>query len=293
MLRGLYTATAGMMTQQRKHDTVSNNIANMQTPGYKQNLAVSRSFPDMLIALMNGSNSSGSIGRMSTGVFAEENLTMYLQGELRETNNKADFALISNIQVDGLQFDPQGIALNEDGEKVYQPQAFITLIDGNGAERYTRNGQLNVNDAGELVTSSGERVLGADREPILLQQGLDQISVDGLGRLFDHNGLPVLNPQTDEQASILVSKINNPNNLILEGNGNYRLEDGVEAEAVDFNNPNDQVIVRQGYVEQSNVDPTQSMVDMMTAARIYEANQKMIQFYDRSLEKAVNEVGRV
>ncbi len=56
---------------------------------------------------------------------------------------------------------------------------------------------------------------------------------------------------------------------------------------------NDVVSVRQGYLEVSNVDASQSMVDMMAALRAYEANQKVIQFYDKSLDKAVNEVGRV
>ncbi len=293
MLRGLYTATAGMMTQQRKHDTVTNNIANMQTPGYKQNIAVSRSFPEMLIALTNGSNDTATIGRMNTGVFAEENLTMYLQGELLETKNHADFALISNLQVDGLQFDAQGVALDEDGEKVYQPQAFFTLLDDNGEERYTRNGQLHINDQGELITSSGERVLDTNREPIILDRSLDEVIIDAQGSLTDNDGIPVLHPVTGEQITMLISKVDNPNSLVLEGNGNYRLEEDAEVEAIDFADPNDQVIVRQGYIERSNVDPTQSMVDMMTAARIYEANQKIIQFYDRSLEKAVNDVGRV
>lgn len=295
MLRGLYTATAGMMTQQRKHDTVTNNISNLQTPGYKQNIAVSRSFPEMLIALTSGSDaaSSISIGRLNTGVFAEENLTMYIQGELIETKNHSDFAIISNIQVDGLQFDAQGVAMDENGEKVFQPQAFFTLLDENGEERYTRNGQLYVNDAGELITSSGERVLDIDREPIMLRNNLDEVVVDGFGNLTDLSGMPIINPDTGEQISILISKINNPNNLILEGNGNHRLVEGVEAEAVDPMDPNDQVIVRQGFIEQSNVDPTQSMVDMMMAARLYEANQKIIQYYDRSLDKAVNQIGRV
>jgi flagellar basal-body rod protein FlgG len=53
------------------------------------------------------------------------------------------------------------------------------------------------------------------------------------------------------------------------------------------------VQIRQGFVERSNVDAAQSMVDLMTALRAYEANQKIVQYYDRSLEKTVNEVGRV
>ncbi|MBJ8191587.1 flagellar hook-basal body protein, partial [Bacillus cereus] len=54
MLRGLYTAAAGLMTQQRRHDTVTQNIANMNTTGYKQENSVQRSFPEMLISMTGG-----------------------------------------------------------------------------------------------------------------------------------------------------------------------------------------------------------------------------------------------
>ncbi|MBR2570364.1 MAG: flagellar hook-basal body protein, partial [Paenibacillus sp.] len=59
MLRGLYTAASGMMTQQRRHDTVTNNIANMNTPGYKSVNSVQRSFPEMMIKLMGTDEASG------------------------------------------------------------------------------------------------------------------------------------------------------------------------------------------------------------------------------------------
>ncbi|MNC42306.1 flagellar basal body rod protein FlgG [compost metagenome] len=80
--------------------------------------------------------------------------------------------------------------------------------------------------------------------------------------------------------------------MVREGNGVYRVNEedaaGVTQAVMD-----EQVQLHQGYLERSNVDPTQSVVDMMAAARAYESNQKLVQFYDKSLEKAVNEVGRV
>ena len=58
MLRGLYTAAAGMIMEQRKHDTITNNISNINTPGFKQGNAVSRSFPEFMISLTNGESGS-------------------------------------------------------------------------------------------------------------------------------------------------------------------------------------------------------------------------------------------
>lgn len=79
MLRGLYTAAAGLMTQQRRHDTVTQNIANMNTTGYKQENSVQRSFPEMLISMTGGNpdNPDRTVGKLNTGVFAEESLSLH------------------------------------------------------------------------------------------------------------------------------------------------------------------------------------------------------------------------
>ena len=74
MLRGLYTAAAGMITEQRRHDTATQNIVNMNTTGYKQVNSVNRSFPEMLITLTGGDANlpTKRLGRLNSGVFAEE-----------------------------------------------------------------------------------------------------------------------------------------------------------------------------------------------------------------------------
>ena len=90
---------------------------------------------------------------------------------------------------------------------------------------------------------------------------------------------------------MLISRIDNPNMLVREGDGTFRLDASAD-EPVPVA-AGDNVTLMQGYVERSNVNAATVMVEMMSAARAYEANQKMIQFYDRTLEKAVNEVGRV
>jgi flagellar basal-body rod protein FlgG len=300
MLRGLYTAAAGMIMEQRKHDTITNNISNINTPGFKQGNAVSRSFPDFMISLSNGSadqRSTFPIGKLNTGVFAEEDLSIYMQGDLQETKNPLDVALVSNIQVPGLQFDGSGKTITPDGQKVFQPQAFFTVMDRNGEQRYSRNGKFQVNDLGEVVTLEGYKVLGRDGQPIVLkdpntQTFLANVKIRPDGQFLDEvNGRPLVGAN-GQPLALMISRINDPNRLIREGNGVYKMNPD-DAGSVTAIIPNNEVQIHQGYIERSNVDAAQSMIDMTAALRAYETNQKIVQYYDKSLEKTVNEVGRV
>ncbi|GAA3412847.1 flagellar hook-basal body protein [Paenibacillus hodogayensis] len=298
MLRGLYTATAGMLSQQRKHDTITNNIANINTPGFKQSRAVSRSFPEMLIGLMEGKPGMevANTGHLNTGVLAEEALTVNVQGIMRETSNPFDFAIVSDIQVPGMAFDG-GKTITADGQRIFQPQAFFTVANEAGEQRFTRNGKWNVNDQGDLVTAEGFRVLGDNGQPIVLldtetQIPITNVTVNKFGQLLDSvNGQALLDGQGNP-IRMLITRVDNPIRMIPEGSGLFRLDPADAGQAVQAA-PTDSVEVKQGFVETSNVDPTQAMVDMMSASRMYEANQKVIQAYDKSMEKAVNEVGRV
>jgi flagellar basal-body rod protein FlgF len=288
MLRGLYTATSGMMAQQRRHETITNNIANMNTPGYKVDNPMIRSFPEYLIQRI-GDKPRGTLapklGRIAQGVFMEEKVPTFGQGDLFETSNMFDFALVSNLQVEDAVFDRSGKYINEDGEVIYQPQAFFTVINENGERRYTRNGRFVVNAQGEVTTPSGYKVLGANGEPVQMN-GRAKVKIDKQGNVYDNlTGLRI-----NDVQPFLISRVENPNKLVREGHGVFKLGPDEEVRAVERG---DLVEIHQNHLERSNVDPTQSMIDMMTAMRAYEANQKVIQFYDRSLEKAVNEVGKI
>lgn len=287
MLRGLYTAASGMIAQQRRHDTVTNNISNINTPGYKQTNAVTRSFPEMLLSMTGVEGAKNTqIGRWTSGVMAEEALSIHLQGDLMQTNQASDFALISNIEVEGLAFDESGKAISDNGEVVFQPQAFFTVQDANGEIRYTRGGKFTVNGEGFLLTSDGSNVLGTDGAPIQLPAGI------GLGTLKLTDDQRFVDSEGQEiGAQLLITRIDNPNELVREGNGNFRFVDG-EGEARPIE-AGERIEVRQGYVERSNVDSAQAAVDLMSALRAYEANQKVIQFYDQSLQKAANDIGRI
>ncbi|XID91127.1 flagellar hook-basal body protein [Paenibacillaceae bacterium WGS1546] len=287
MLRGLYTAASGMIAQQRRHDIVTNNIANIHTPGFKESHSVNRTFPEMLVFAMGGSDPSDSrVGRLSTGVFAEENLLSLAQGDLRETNRRQDFAIVSDILVDGAAFDLSGKYVDENGDVTYQPQAFFAVTNG-AAERYTRDGSFRTTPDGALRTSDGLAVVGANGQPIVVDRPWDEIQVAADGRLLDAatgGALP-----GDPQLRIV--RVDNPNLLVREGDGRFRYAG--DANGLAQVAAGDGVEVRQGVLERSNVDTTQASIDLMAALRAYEANQKVIQTYDRTLEKAANEIGRV
>lgn len=291
MIRGLYTAAAGMVTQQRRHDTATQNIANLNTTGYKQVDSVSHAFPDVLISAMSGGTTK-QVGRLNTGVFAEQAVSQYLQGDLIESSKPFDFALSADLQVQdpatgqNMVFDGSGKNVSADGEVTYRPQAFFTVQDNEGNNLYTRNGSFTVNATGEVLSSGGFKVLDAAGKPLVLTAPQDNLKVDGQGNLLDPvTGLP-------SGTKLGISVVTKPQELVRDGNGVFHADDADAAE-IRFAGAADNLQVRQGYLESSNVDATQVTVDMNAAYRAYEANQKVIQFYDSSLQKTVNEVGRV
>jgi flagellar basal-body rod protein FlgG len=277
-----------MIAQQRRHDIVTNNIANINTPGFKGNNAVNRTFPDMLIYAMGGPNpSQGSVGKLSTGVFAEENLLNMVQGDMRETFRKQDLALVSDIIVDGTTFDASGKFVDENGEVTYQPQAFFAIENAAGEERYTRDGSFKTAPDGTLITSDGLSIVGTNGQPIRLDVPWDEIGVTAEGRLvYSSTGQPLNgNPQ------LRIMRVDDPNMLIREGDGRFRYAG--DAGGIQQIGAGERVEVRQGFLERSNVDTAQAAIELMAALKAYEANQKVIQTYDRTLDKAVNEIGRV
>ncbi|UNK18097.1 flagellar hook-basal body protein [Paenibacillus sp. N3/727] len=293
MLRGLYNAAAGMITQQRRHDTITQNIVNVNTTGYKQTDSVQRSFPEVLVSMIGGEpgNEHRTLGKLSTAVFAEESLSLHKQGALRETGKTSDFAIVSELGLvdpatgENMSFDASGKYIDGNGEVIYRPQAFFTVQDENGEVRYTRNGQFHVSQDGNLLTSTGYQVLDADNAPIVLTGQAGNFTVNEQGQIVGVAGNPT-------GVTLGISVVDKPHALVREGNGVFRLN-STDGDGTRFLAAGDNAIVRQGFIEASNVDPSQSMVELTAALRAYETNQKVVQFYDKSLEKAVNEIGRV
>ncbi len=286
MFRGLYTATSGMMAHNRKQQVLTNNLANANTPGYKQDQTVMRAFPAQLIqAVQMGSsvNNSGVriptrqsvIGTMNTGVYAQEGIPSFLQGPLKETGSPTDISLLDEL----LPINPE---TQEKGTMV-----FAVALENNEI-RYTKNGQFTVNQDGFLTTSEGDPILNQNLQPIRVNSTdfkvLDNgqiVSADGFG-----TGDRLWIGYTEESEK-----------FIKEGQGLMRWSGAPEAgpqfvDIVDLLN-NTASFVKQGFIEQSNVDVTQTMTEMITTYRGFESNQKVIQAYDRSMEKTVNDIGRI
>lgn len=284
MFRGLYSATSGMMAHNRAQQVLTNNISNANTPGFKQDQTVQRAFPAQLIKAMgtSGISPDGSktathqqhIGSLNLGVYTQEGVPSFIQGALKETGNKTDISLMSEL----LPIDPTN-----------QQKGTLTfaVATDNNQIRYTQNGQFAVNENGFLTTTEGLNVLDLALQPI--QVGSEDFTVED-------NGQVVLNDGTGLNQ-LWLGYTANPEQFVKEGEGLLRWAgdaDGAPTLVADVELLNNtDMFVKQGFIEQSNVDLTQTMTDMMTAYRGFESNQKIIQAYDRSMEKAVNEIGRV
>lgn len=278
MFRGFYTVTSGMIAQQRKTEILTNNMANANTPGFKADQSTIRSFPDMLMSAVGNTNvptknglnipKNNQIGALNTGLYLQETLANYTQGSLLETGLSTDVALID-------------VTLPTDEQTNTQGAIFFRLAHPNGGEAYTRNGNFTLDGQGYLVNSNGYYVLSNTGERIQLPNDNFQITSDG-------------NIYIEDQlvATLGVSFAQRPDQLVKQDNGLFRTADGAnlpsayDTEGVRFN-------LQQKYLEGSNVDTAQTMTELLSAYRAFEANQKVLQAYDKSMDKAVNEVGKV
>ncbi|GAE31318.1 flagellar hook-basal body protein [Halalkalibacter hemicellulosilyticus] len=272
MLRGLYGAAAGMVAQQNRQEMLSNNLANANTPGFKADQASLRSFPNMLLHAVDTQAMPGRrsypIGELTTGVYLQERMPNFKQGDLVESRNATDIALLQGV-----------LPENEDGREM---ALFYTIEHNEDEIRYSRNGNFTVDGEGFLTTAQGRYVLDVDGE---------RIQVDNENFIVAPNGI-VTNEAGAQVGQINVVVAEDPMLLVKEGDGLLRFtEEGELPSAVDDGEITYQL--QQGFVERSNVDAGQTMTEMMTAYRAFEANQRVLQAYDQSLEKAVNEVGRI
>ncbi len=258
MVRGLYTSGWSMLALEKKMDVITNNMANASTNGYKKDTVVMESFPATLTKIVNDySTASGrtrNIGTMELGSDVGTVYTYFSQGQLNKTDNELDIAIRDS------------------------DSAFFTVAvpdnDGNIKAFYTRDGSFSKGIDNSLVTSEGYTVLG-ENGPIVLQNGPFTVSDDGSviqdGNVIDKLLITEFEDTTD-----------------LKKYGNNLLQAGEGGQTREFSGT-----VQQGFAELSNVNTVREMVDMITVMRSYEANQKVLQAIDSTLEKAVSEVGAV
>ncbi len=279
MVRGIYTGASGMMATMEEMNTVANNLANVNTDGYKYETSVLKSFPEMLIRRTDADGlvtfPLGSydlapvVGKMGTGVEFNESYVRFEQGSLEGTENQFDFAL--------------------------EGQGFFAVQTADG-ERYTRSGNFDVSNDGYLVDMHGNRVLGQNG-PIRI--GTNNFKIDQYGNIFvnaDYAPEDFATMTGNEwQNMIQTDKLK----LVDFQNRDYLKKDGYTMyRATEFSGPavvlagNNVPKVYQGFVEKANVNPVTEMTRMIEIQRLYEANQKVIQTQDDLLGRAVNQVGR-
>lgn len=257
MVKGLYTAYTGMIHQQKRLDVISNNLANSATVGFKREGATARSFDDELAIKVKDASEGfvdRGIGGMSMGVKFGETYRDYTQGSLRITDNDYDLAL--------------------SGEGFFQ--IAFTSKTGETTTKLTRDGNFTVNVQGYLVTQDGDFVLGTDGNPIQIDPN-EKTTIDAAGRILQNDAVV---------GNIAVVDVEDYNYLQKYGENLFDLVAGgrlTESAAA----------VEQGCLEQSNVQVVKEMVEMINVTRAYETNQKAIQTVDETLDKAVNQVGKV
>ncbi|MGG0937312.1 flagellar hook-basal body protein [Brevibacillus centrosporus] len=320
MIRGLYTSASGMLALQNRQESLANNLANVNTPGFKQDMGVMRAFPEQLISRIrdqegpdiagypNLDGQAAVIGRLNSGVYMSEALPLFKQGDITETRNPFDVALLDNLQPDQDGNERRlfySVAKLEDAAQPAQPEDV----------RYTRNGNWNVNSDGYLVTADGYYVLDNDRQAIRVNDPVTGLNI-GQGLKISRLGeLQYEDPVTKDLVTMPnnlrlgLSVVTDPLKLVREGTNIFRYEGEGQIEALDEAEANDQAAIaagqytvptvagrygtQQGWIERANVDPMQTVTSMMSALRAYEANQRVITTIDGTMEKAANEIGRV
>ncbi len=266
MMRSLWTGASGMTAQQLSMDAISNNIANVNTHGYKKERV---EFQSMLYQTLDKSTVSADTGiakptnlQIGHGVKPVAVTRVFDQGSLQVTNNSLDFAL--------------------DG-----PGFFAVQVDGD--TKYTKSGSLKLSPLEDntlvLVTSDGYPVLSTEDEIITIENNTN-FTVDQEGVFWGQSaeGTFPLGFQ------LKIVQFTNPQGLMAEG-GDYFNETAasgvaiVEAEEEDLQ---ERTNVNQGFLEMSNVNIADEMVGMIVAQRAYELNSKTITTSDEMLQQANN-----
>ncbi|MFJ7726526.1 flagellar hook-basal body protein [Neobacillus sp. NPDC097160] len=294
MIRGLYSAASGMFALERKQETLADNLANAQTPGYKKDDAVQRAFPKLLLQRIRDFSENGNvqaagafqlpgqavrIGELSNGVYTQERIPSFNQGSLVQTSNPLDLAI-----------EDQGIPTQMINGRQVKPAAFFAVQMPDGTVGYTRNGKFDLDANGHLVTSEGYLVLGADHTPVTITDSIskEDLSINADGQLIAYPSDP---SKTRVAGQIGIAVVQNPLDLRRVGGNVFQSANPVPF-IQDAGGTNPGVSLHQGFIEQSNVDTGQTMTDMMMAIRGYEANQKVIGVYDNSLQQLYS-IGKI
>ncbi len=261
MNHGIYTITSGALATEKRFQIVANNLANVNTIGFKkQTIAFASMLPLDKTESEVKKNYPEEIrkGVFNTFPFTDITKTDFSEGYIKETGNKLDFAISG--------------------------KGFFMVKDGNGNIKFTRNGNFKINKDGFLVNSNGEQVLDEKYNSIKLNIGTAKyIYVDEKGNIFVDNNLI---------GKMAIMDFDDYSVLQRAGYTDFIINPKIKPRPMP--RPSKDYELQQGYLEGSNVNVVRQMVTLIEVQRHYQADQKVITTIDNQLDaKAVNDVGRV
>jgi len=255
LLRALYSAASGMLAQQTNVDTISHNLSNVNTNGFKKSRV---EFQDLFYAHIRPAV-GGSQGIMvGQGSRLSSIQRIFSNGSLQATGNPFDIAI--------------------------QGQGFFRVEQMDGVEAYTRDGAFRLDGNRRLITSNGEFVLGQNGR-ITIPPSADEIEItaDGIIRYIDaqsHEGVLV------DQISLAI--FSSPSGLSAQGNSLW-IATEFSGQAILVNpGRTDTGRLAQGHLEASNVQTVEEMISLIVAQRAYEINSKAVQSADDMMGMANN-----
>ncbi len=255
MMRSLYTAATGMVGMQLQIDTTSNNIANVNTIGYKKQRA---EFADLFYQVAEYAGTATSANTISPtgievglGVRPTAVTKMFSQGNFKETGNNLDLSITGN--------------------------GFFQIQLPDGTTGYTRNGSFKLDNNGQMVNSDGYPLL----PEIVIPEDATQIAVGTDGTVSVLQGGQT---ELNQIGQIDIANFINPAGLHSLGDNLYINTTASGDPVVGVPGLNGLGQVRQGFVEMSNVQLVEEMTDLITGQRAYEANSKAIQTSDAMLQ---------
>ncbi len=255
---GLYLSASGVLTNLYRQDVYANNLANVETTGYKPDVPMVRQRdPESIEDHLSFDVSQRLLDRLGGGVLAGPQQVNYMPGALERTSNPMDLALTDKRGFFSVEFrDPQ---------------------TGKSEVRLTRDGRFTRNSEGELVTQQGHRVLDIGDMAILLPDD-GPVQINPSGDVYQNNELV---------TRIQVSRVQDTSQLIKQGHGLFAYGEKDPRELVE--NPN----IKQGYIEGSGVDSIMALMRLVDATKAVTTNANMIRYNDLLMDRAVNTLGRV
>jgi flagellar basal-body rod protein FlgG len=255
----MYSAMFGALTQEHRLNIIANNLANVNTTGYKRD---QMAFKDVFVRFAHDEIREATFNLKSEQLFPDPD--HYAKPRIAVA--QIDFEQGSLKQTGG----PLDVALSGEG--------FFKVRTPEGEDFYTRGGAFHVNAVGQLVNGNGHQVLG-EGGPIELPGEGGQVTVSGSGQIFVDG---------DEVDALTVVGVDNPQVLEKVGHTYFRIRTpGAAAEI-----PVPETVVEQGYLEMPNVEVVTEMVNMIEAHRAFEAYQKIITNTRETDSKATDQVGR-